>query len=217
MLSPRLQAVLEKVGSCEVLADIGTDHAYLPIEACFNKLCKKAIACDINEGPLKTAASNIHEADLNIETRLGDGLDPLSEGEADCIVITGMGGKRIIGIIEKNLHKIKNARLILQPQHDIEELRRVLHSLSFEITDEKLIREGERFYIIICAEFSKKNKPWTDKEYFLGKTGKKHWQEYCRHRREKILRYIDAISDKATRLTAETQLKWLEEDINENG
>jgi len=211
MLSPRLQAVLELIEPCKVLADIGTDHAYLPIEAYRAGLCEKAIASDINPGPLKIAESNIKAAGLSkkIETRLGDGLNPLNPGEADCIVITGMGGMRIIGILNE---KTQNARLILQPQHDLEELRRNLHAKGYAI-EEKLVREASRFYIIICAKKASNVKAWSDKEYFLGNLSGEFWQSYLQQKREKIERYIHSISDNAARIKAEQQLKWIEETL----
>ncbi|MCL2218033.1 MAG: class I SAM-dependent methyltransferase [Defluviitaleaceae bacterium] len=228
MLSPRLQAVLELISEKDtkpcVLADIGTDHAYLPIEAVRANLCERAIASDINSGPLKIAETNIRAAGLSerIETRLGDGLKPLNPGEADCIVIAGMGGKRIIHILESGFEtSIKDSRtcprhclpqcVILQPQHDLEELRRELHAHGFEITHEKLAREASRFYVIIHAQKANNISVWPEKKYFLGEPDKdtELWQAYLRQRQDKIKRYIYSISDEADRQKAEQKLQWL--------
>ena len=88
---------LKKIAHCvksDVMADIGTDHAYVPVYCVQNGLCKRGIACDINEGPLLSARENILSAGLEskIETRLSDGLEKLKPKEADTIVIAGMGG-----------------------------------------------------------------------------------------------------------------------------
>ena len=213
----RLQALLECMGKCKVLADIGTDHAYLPIEACRKNLCEKAIACDIAAGPLKIARANIKEAALEnrVETRLGDGLLPLGENEADCIVIAGMGGKRIIEILEKEPKKAglyENAKLILQAQHDLEELRRFLHSQMYNILEERLVRERGKFYVIIVAkkEIQRINS-WSDAEYFLGKiANSQELLSYYQDTEAKIRRYINSISNEIDRKTAETRLEWLQ-------
>jgi len=219
MLTPRLKAVVSSIDFAKTLADIGTDHAYLPIESCRKNFCEKAIACDINKGPLEIAKINIKEAGLadTIETRLGDGLKPLKKNEADCIVITGMGGKRIISIIDEEIEKAKNAKLILQPQHDLEELRKSLHEMSFEIIEEKLIKESFRFYVIICAKFVKNITPWSESEYFLGKLSGNDLLSFYNDKKDKILRYINNINNEDVRSKADKQLNWIKEFIeNEN-
>jgi len=218
VLTDRLEAVLKTMETCDTLADIGTDHAYLPIEAVFAEKCKKAIACDINAGPLKTAEKNIREAGLTskIETRLGDGLKPLKPAEADCITIAGMGGKRIIGILDESMIKFKQAQLVLQPQHDLEDLRRFLHRISFNINEEALAIEDSRFYVIVSARYAENVTLWTDMEYFLGKLSSENLrdlQKYNLHRLEKMSRYIKKISDVNTRLETEKKMKWLENNV----
>ncbi|MCL2388580.1 MAG: class I SAM-dependent methyltransferase [Defluviitaleaceae bacterium] len=214
----RLTAILNCIDKCETLADIGTDHAYLPIEAINAGLCERAIACDIGIGPLKMADFNIQTAGLQnrIETRLGDGLAPLQEGEADCIVIAGMGGMRILEILSAEPNKAKNAKLILQPQHDLEELRRFLHANKYNIIEEKLAWERSRFYVIMVARFlsSTENEiaPWTDAEYFLGKIA--NAQPYYQEMHKKITGYIDSINDETAHALAKKRLKWLEEGMN---
>jgi tRNA (adenine22-N1)-methyltransferase len=211
-LSPRLQAVLDCVEKCAVLADIGTDHAYLPIEACRQNFCEKAIACDVNDAPLEIAKNNIHDAELShkIETRLGDGLEPIHTNEADCIVMAGMGGMKIIEILKESREKITNAKLILQPQHDLEELRRFLHAHSYNILEEKLTRERRRFYVIITARREEKIIPYTDAEYFLGKFSCDEKNFYFRDLHNKISKYFNNITDENEKKSAETRLKWLE-------
>ena len=223
VLSPRLEAVLGYCRSLHtpwgVLADIGTDHAYLPIAAVQQGLCSKAIACDLHPGPLSIAASNIVDAGLDerIETRLGDGLLPLSPGEADCIAIAGMGGMRIWGIISEGLEQARAAkRLILQPQHDIVLLRKNLHMAGFEIEDEQLVREAvsskEHFYVVLAARYTGDVTTWSEREYFLGKflikKSGKDFSSYIACEHEKISAYISSIKDEAMLLEAKKRLGW---------
>lgn len=212
-----MQTVLECIENCDVLADIGTDHAYLPIEACRVGFCQKAIACDILPRPLKMAEFNIKAAKLEsrIETRMGDGLQPLLVNEADCITIAGMGGMRICGILSDAPKKAENAKLILQPQHDLEELRRFLHSNMYKI-EESLVRERSRFYVIMVAQRGEVV-PWTDAEYFLGKTSGADSTLYFHEMHKKISGYIHFITDEKMLELAKKRLAWLKEGINDNG
>ena len=151
--SPRLQAILSYVkGSC--LADIGTDHAFLPIAACLDNIVEKAVACDLCPGPLDIARENIRQYGLTnrIDTRLAYGLQGLKTGEADCVVISGLGGMNIIEIL-KDAEQIASSakRLILQPQRDIPLIQQVLIDLNFKIIDEATVLDKGRSYTIIAA------------------------------------------------------------------
>lgn len=216
-LSPRLTAVLGCVGACRVLADIGTDHAYLPIAAVRGGVCEKAVACDISRGPLEIAEKNIHAAGLSdrIQTRLGDGLQPLFENETDCITIAGMGGMRIMEILAAAPEKTGNARLILQPQHDLEELRRFLHSNAYMILEEKIVRERARFYVIIVAGRGGEAAEYTDAEYFCGRISGAEATAYLRDLRQKISAYFGELTDADARELAKKRLAWLDERIND--
>ena len=212
MRGPRFKSLLEGVkrAECRVLADIGTDHAYVPITAIRRKLCKKAIACDISPGPLGIAKKNVLEAGLTdlIETRLGDGLDPLRVSEADTIVIAGMGGMAIAQILETGLAAAKGAKLILQPQHDLEELRRRLGGMGLIISCEAVSREGGRFYVVIMAEAGAGNE-LSERECFVGLGSGKDWDEYLDFRAKKIQSYIGSISDERDLEKAKQKLDWL--------
>ena len=154
-LSERLIKITEYVKDAAVVADIGTDHGYVPVYCVEGGLCQRAIACDINEGPLNAARENIHAHNLSdcIVTRLSDGLDGLEKGEADVIVIAGMGGFLIRDILMSGADKITDTtRLILQPMVAVAELREYLKESGFEIEDEKLAREDEKFYNILSVK-----------------------------------------------------------------
>ena len=216
-LSLRLQAILEYASGCNVLADIGTDHAYLPIEACKTNACNRAIACDLNKGPLEIAAANIKAAGLHrrIETRLGNGLAPLGINEADCISISGMGSTTMWDILQDEPCKAKTAkRLILQPQHDyLDVFRKNLHGAGYNIEAEELVYEDSRFYVVLTASYVGVGEvaAWTEREYFIGKFlhDSPHFGEYLAYHRSKIARYIHVVGDSGVRELGETRLAML--------
>lgn len=154
-LSNRLQAIADLVTKSSAVADIGTDHGYIPIYLIKNNIAEKVIAADISDGSLNKARELVSKYDLKdcIECRLGNGLDVLSPGEADTIIIAGMGGKLISQILKDQIQIAKSAEsLILQPMNGQGELRKWLILNGFEIIDEDLVKEGNKFYEIIKAE-----------------------------------------------------------------
>lgn len=153
-MTPRLMAVAEMVKKDSVVADIGTDHAYVPVYLVLNNICKGALAMDINEGPISRADENIKRFSLTdkIKTRLSDGLCELQNGEADTVVIAGMGGILINNIIEKDRKRLASVKhYILQPMTAVEETRKYLFDNGFRIVDEKLAVEDEKIYTVISA------------------------------------------------------------------
>ncbi len=153
-MTPRLTAVAEMVAKGSKVADIGTDHAYVPVYLVLNKVCNSALAMDINEGPLLRAEENIRKFSLTdeIKTRLSDGLSKLENGDADTVVIAGMGGILINNIIVKDKERLTSVKhYILQPMTAIEETRKFLYNNGFKIIDEKLAVEDEKIYTIISA------------------------------------------------------------------
>ena len=154
-LSERLALIAEAVRPGDVIADIGTDHGYLPIWLIQNKICQKAILADINEGPLEKAEFNIKKylGDAEIDLRKGNGLKILHPGEADTIVIAGMGGILIKKILAASSNTAKSAnRLILQPRRDAAILREYLINESgFIIVEEKVVIEKKKFSEIMVA------------------------------------------------------------------
>ncbi len=160
MLSKRLELIINLMKPSNVLADIGTDHGYIPTQAIRMGIIKKAIAADISKGSLDKAIIEIKKCKLEdrIETRLGSGLDVLGVDEADVVVIAGMGGILISDILEDSYHKkfkLKHPYLIFQPVQLPEKLRRYLYLNNFEIIDEELIEEDGKIYHIIVSRYSK--------------------------------------------------------------
>ena len=153
MLTPRLKMLADNVFT-KTIADIGTDHAYVPIYLAQNNITKKAIATDLKEGPLKIAKKNIEKYNLSdkIELRLGSGINPLKQGEASSIIIAGMGGELIINILSENIEKAYSAEyLVLQPMNSQNMLRKWLSENNFSLVKEDISIEGFKVYNLIVV------------------------------------------------------------------
>lgn len=167
-ISNRLKCVEQLIDKCNILADIGTDHAYLPIHLIKNDMCKKVIASDINVGPVNKAKRNIKAEGMQnyIECRLGGGLSVLKPDEAQIIVIAGMGGNLISDIITDGIEILKTTEaFILQPVQNPEVLRKFLYESGFDIIDEELCEEENKFYEVIKAKYDDKPKKLNDIDY----------------------------------------------------
>ncbi len=151
-LSDRLQAVASFVTHGLRVADIGTDHGYIPIYLTEQGIVPYAIAMDINKGPILRAQENIKENGLEklIETRLSNGFDKLEPGEADCAVIAGMGGELITKILDNGRNVTDELKeLVLSPHSEVWLVRKYLHNNDFKIIDEKMIIDEDKFYTIM--------------------------------------------------------------------
>ena len=156
-LDKRLSAVAALVRQGSRLADIGTDHAYLPVHLVQAGVCPSAIASDIGAGPLDAARRTVTENGLTSEIalRLGDGLATVSAGEVEDIAIAGMGGETIVMILEAAPWvQNEGIRLILQPMTRAEDLRRWLLTHGFTILEEHLIIDGRHLYPVMAAEYT---------------------------------------------------------------
>ncbi|QKS73209.1 tRNA (adenine(22)-N(1))-methyltransferase TrmK [Paenalkalicoccus suaedae] len=153
-LSKRLHKVSEYVLGGTV-ADIGSDHAHLPVYLVKSGVCEYAIAGEVNEGPLDSAKENIskHELTCKVEARLGNGLDVLADRAADTIVIAGMGGPLISSILEHGKdHLAFVTRLVLQPNVAGDHVRGWLYSNGWKLITETILEEDGHIYEIIVAE-----------------------------------------------------------------
>lgn len=151
-LDGRLKLIVDSIPQCRILADIGTDHAYIPIHAARQGKCERAVAADLRKGPIRMAQANISRYGLQdvIETRLGDGLEPIGIEECEIIVIAGMGGPLIRKILSDSLKKAQKARrLLLQANNAVDALRRWLYENGFEISSEKLAEDAGKLYCLI--------------------------------------------------------------------
>lgn len=153
-LSKRMEANAAMISPSDTFCDVGCDHGYLSIYLVQKGIVKKAIAMDLREGPLEHAKINVEANDLEdkIELRLSDGVDKLKKDEADSCLIAGMGGNVTIHILTEGKAKIASLKeLVLQPQSEIEEVRRYLSANGFLIIDEDMVLEDNKFYPIIKA------------------------------------------------------------------
>ena len=170
-LTPRLKKVADYVRKGVVLADIGTDHAYIPVYLILNGKISRAYACDINEGPLDNAKRIIEEGDIDGVTLLiSDGFEALPEDCAEDFVIAGMGGELISDILSRcSWIKNKKYNLILQPMTRAEVLREYLYSNGFAIDDECFAQEKDKLYSVIKAHFTGKAESISPAQALLGK------------------------------------------------
>lgn len=156
-LTPRLALCASLVRPGSRVADIGTDHGYLPVYLVGGGICPGAIAADIRPGPLSRAAETVERAGLagHISLRLGDGLAPVRPEEAEDIVIAGMGGETIAAILAAATWcQSGRYRLILQPMSRPEALRSFLFAGGYAIEREQAVQEGKRLYTVIQAAYA---------------------------------------------------------------
>ena len=152
-LDPRLSMIARLVGRCECCADIGCDHGRLGAFLLQTDQCRRVQLTDLSEPSLKKARALIHGLNLldRVRFSVGDGLLALEEA-ADAIVIAGMGGATIAGILCAGRDRLNGARLVLQPNVAAPQLRQALCRLHYAITDERVVQDGRRCYVILQAE-----------------------------------------------------------------
>ena len=154
-LSKRLNSCLEYTKGFNKLADIGTDHALLPIEAVKRGYVLSALAIDNKKGPFNIAYTNVkeHKLEKSITVILGDGVAQI-DNDVDVVVISGIGGGLIANIlVNHNLRNVK--RLVLQPNNDAFMIREILDRIEFHIVDEDIIKEKNKLYDLIIIELGK--------------------------------------------------------------
>ncbi|MBE5948246.1 MAG: SAM-dependent methyltransferase [Lachnospiraceae bacterium] len=153
-LSKRLKAVADFVTPGKRVADVGTDHGYVPIYLVQSGRTQYALAMDVNKGPLGHAKDNIIKYKLqnHIETRLSNGLREYNKGEAESVVIAGMGGNLMVQILSEAHDKWKaDTELVLSPHSETELVRRYLVENNMTIKDESMLIDEGKFYVIMRA------------------------------------------------------------------
>ena len=171
MITPRLDLILQHITGRSV-ADIGTDHAYIPIK--LSEKGVRVIATDIRQGPLDMARAHVAKHGCDVELRLGAGLEPIAVGETENIVIAGMGGEMIIKILTADEEKARKSLLILQPMNSQYELRKFLCENDYEIVCEDIATEGFKVYNLIVVKSGKACMPDKDIDLHLPKCLYKH-------------------------------------------
>lgn len=201
-LSIRLDAVAKMAAQAKRLADIGTDHAYIPIYLMQAGSLESAVAMDINPGPLARAQENIRAYGLEdkIRTRLSDGAQKLRRGEADTVVIAGMGGALMQKILTEGARQLQDVEtFVLQPQSELAQFRRFLQENGFCITDEAFVKDGGKYYPMMTARRGAQES-WSEAEYLYGKfliaERNACLMEYLRRTREAQRRLLEAVAGK---------------------
>lgn len=198
-IDARLSAVSELVSDGAYLADVGTDHAYLPIHLASQGKLSGAVASDIHKGPLISAEKNIREAGFSdlIHTVLTDGLQGLEPYPVTDIVVAGMGGLMIKGILEKApSFRRSGVRFILQPMQHIPDLRRYLGENGFSIQQEAQATADGKFYQILLCTYDGAVRSQTEIELLLGKYNIEHKKENKENFRRLCERQTDVLREK---------------------
>jgi tRNA (adenine22-N1)-methyltransferase len=162
-LSARLQLVADFIPRGYKLADIGSDHAYLPCYVVKRGIVPFAIAGEVVEGPFQSALGQVSEEGLSdqISVRKGNGLEVLDPDEVDCITIAGMGGTLISNILDAGKEKLSSVkRLILQPNIHAISIRQWLLHNDWELKSEEILEEDGKIYEVLVAERGTPLKPY---------------------------------------------------------
>lgn len=170
-LSKRLQTVAHQVQSGGVVADIGCDHGFTSVYLVEQGLAERVIAMDINEGPLERAKEHIRQYNMQsrIETRLSDGAGELLPGEAETLLISGMGGALICRILSDSPEVVRQAEeLVLSPQSELSMVRHFLQDTGYCIDREEMLQEQGKYYVVLHAVPGSQNFTG-EEEYIYGK------------------------------------------------
>lgn len=166
-ISERLKCVAGLVNKGARVADIGTDHAYLPIYLVQNEISNKVYACDVRKEPLRRAKLHIDEYGLSdkITTQLCDGLKGINKGDVDTVTICGMGGKLMKNILKAGIDKLgDNTQLVLSAQSELRDFRKYLIEAGIYIKSEHMLLEDGKYYFIFDCVYN------TQDEYYLNVT-----------------------------------------------
>ena len=156
-ISNRLKCVASLVNKGARVADIGTDHAYLPIYLVQNGISNKVYACDVRKEPLRRAQLHIDEYGLSdkITTQLCDGLKGINKGDVDTVTICGMGGKLMKSILQAGIDKLGyNTQLVLSAQSELRDFRAYLLEAGIDIKSEHILLEDGKYYFIFDCVYN---------------------------------------------------------------
>ncbi|MBW6408492.1 tRNA (adenine(22)-N(1))-methyltransferase [Clostridium weizhouense] len=217
-LSKRLNWIIKYADKCKVIMDVGTDHGYIPIYLVKNKISEKAIASDINKDPLQKAKINASLDGVlsNVDLRLGGGLKPLRNNEAQGVIIAGMGGNLIRDILENDLEKVKNLDyIVLQPAQNPEILREYLYNNNYKILNEDLCFDEGQYYELFKVKYKSGERTTLDSIFYeispiMLKENNVLIKEYIKFKIEKynkILNFIKENTEAAERRKTEIKNK----------
>ena len=219
-INDRLKKIGDLVEANSFCLDVGCDHAFLDIYLVQRGENIKAIASDVKEGPLNHARENINKYHLEdkIECRLGNGLDTYSD-YVDTIIISGLGGRSMIGIFKSHLEVLKKVNtIILSPNNYQEDVKRFLCKHHFYLSNEELVKEGKFIYQILV--FSRGKRKYSRREYFFGpvlleKKGKLFDEYYKRElvSREILIKVLPK-NYRWKKFLVKKEIQMLKEEIN---
>ena len=228
-LSQRLEAVAKYIPIGARMADIGSDHAYLPCYAVKKEIVPFAVAGEVVEGPFQSAKKQVQSEGLEnqIDVRKGDGLAVIQPGEIDCVTIAGMGGALIASILEDGKEKLSSVeRLILQPNISAVTIRQWMKDNGWELKEEEILEEDGKIYEILVAEKGDPVNPYKDfnKESLFGpflmkegsKVFRKKWQGEMENWQRVLAQLEKAADTKENQQKKEElieKIKWLKEEL----
>ena len=204
-LSKRLSSIVDLIEKDKIVADIGTDHGYIPIYLIKNNICKYVIASDINKGPIEILKKNIKEHNIlrGIEIRLGSGFETLNENEVNVAIIAGMGGNLIADIIDNSYNIAKSLDyMILQPAQHQEVLRKYLYNKGFEIIQEDIVYDAEKYYHTMKVSIGSDIPYKKEVEYYIGRKYREKTNDFKGYVKnkidsiEKIIKFTEKANDK---------------------
>ncbi len=171
-LSERMLMAAKMVRKGKTVADIGTDHAYLPAWLILNGITEKALACDVRKGPLDNAKKTVEQYGIEnkITLRLSDGFDEIEPYEAEDFIMCGMGGTLMTELVSRAYWlKDKSKRIIVQPQSHAEDIRRFFIENGFEILFEDACIDGGKLYCAMVAEYTGEKYDMPESYIYIGK------------------------------------------------
>lgn len=201
-LDARLSSVAELVGKCDFIADVGSDHGYLPIHLVKSGQVCRAVASDVNQGPLDAANRNVNKEGLEgkIITRLANGIDGIDDFDFDTVIMAGMGGELIYSIINNapgDYCRVKRPYLVLQPMSSVYELCELLSNEGFEIVDERLAFHSGKLYRAIKVIYTGEKQSLSLLELHVGRINLQRGGELTSMMLEKLkLKYSRIIAGK---------------------
>ena len=212
-IDQRLKSAADLVRQGAVLADVGTDHAYLPIFLLSHGIIERAVCSDINEGPLASAKANVSECGFSdkVSFHLADGARELFNTGATDYAICGMGGELIADIIDNAPHlRNPEINLILQPMSRQAYLREYLYTHGFRIDREKYSHSSGKYYVCICATYTGECMTLSPIDYELGleqSIADKSYTGYTRVKYEALCRTISGKTSGGASADYELELK----------
>lgn len=203
-LKGRLLSVAEMVPRSKCVVDVGTDHGRLPVWLVKSGIAERAIVTDISAASLKKAEALIkaHGLESKIEPRVGDGLSVVYPGEADTVIVAGMGGLLIRDILKNAPHVTASVKtFVLQPMRAQGLLRKWLADNGYTIVDESLVREKDKFYEVIVARHGRQHIPkdvYYDIGYMLIQKKDPLLKEFIEYKMAKTAAIIEQLESKGT-------------------